>query len=108
MRYSKSVELRKHPKMKWKGRSNWPPAWIGPHGSDQPLPKGEVGTLLRVECASQNVNFPCCYLYIQWKGQDYVGSLYFDDPSLMEKLCEILKRYIEHEVSDIGNLEIKI
>jgi hypothetical protein len=101
------MELRNHPKMRWQGRSNWPPEWIGPYGPERPLPKGEVGALSRVECASKDVNIPHCILYLRWNGQDYFGSLYFDDVTFMAKLCDdILKGEIGCQIRDIGSLDI--
>jgi hypothetical protein len=100
------MELRKHPKMRWHGRPNWPPEWNGPFGPDRPLPKGEVGTLVRAECRLGDLRTPHCYLDIQWNGQDYFGSLYFDDPSFIEKVCDIWLRQVERPLSEIGSLDI--
>src|SRR6266508_4424541 len=79
------MELRKHPKMRWHGRPNWPPEWNGPFGPDRPLPKGEVGTLVRAECRLGDLRTPHCYLDIQWNGQDYFGSLYLMTQALSRR-----------------------
>ena len=81
------MELRKHPKMRWQGLPNWPPQWTGPHGPDNPLPQGEVGILTRVETAVENAIAPHCVLIIHYNGQDYVGSLSFDDEEFLRTVC---------------------
>lgn len=57
-----NMELRKHPKMTWQGRPNWPPKWTGPHNSQKPLPEGEVGVLMRVETTDPSLIAPHCIL----------------------------------------------
>ena len=56
------MELRKHPRMVWQCRPNWPPHWKGPYGPDRPLPTGEVGILQRVDPPSENVGYPTVFL----------------------------------------------
>ena|SRR5882724_9879185 len=80
------MELRKHPRMTCLGRLNWPPEWKGPYGPDNPLPRGEVGILIRVEPASSILRTPHCIVVIQWNDREYLGSLYFDEEEFCKKL----------------------
>ena len=45
------MQLRTHPKMKWEGFSNWPPARGGSYGRGDVFPIGEDGVLTNVEMA---------------------------------------------------------
>jgi hypothetical protein len=100
------MELRKHPKMRWQSLPNWPPQWTGPHGPDNPLRRGEVGILTRVETAVDNTIAPHCVLIMHHNEQDYVGSLSFDDEKFLETVCKLLKGQIGKSISAIGNLDI--
>jgi hypothetical protein len=42
------MQLRTHPKMKWEGFSNWPPAYGGSYGRGDIFPVGEEGVLIDV------------------------------------------------------------
>ena len=100
------MELRKHPKIRWQGVPNWPPQWTGPHGPDNPLPRGEVGILTRVETAVDNTIAPHCVLIMHHNEQDYVGSLSFDDEEFLRTVCEVLKGQTGVSISAIGSLVI--
>jgi hypothetical protein len=100
------VELRNHPQMRWRGRRNWPPHWKGAHTSDRPLPKGEVGVLVRVEIGSGDVKTPHCFLDIRWNNQEYFGVLFFDDQEFSKVLYDTVHRYIGWPISEIGSLDI--
>ena len=43
------MQLRTHPKMKWEGFSNWPPAWAGSYGRGDIFRGEEEGVLTGVE-----------------------------------------------------------
>jgi hypothetical protein len=100
------MELRKHPKMKWQGRQNWPPQWTGPHGPNNPLPEGEIGTLTRVETAVANAIAPHCVLIIRYSNQEYLGNMSFDDEEFLKTVCGILNNHIGEPISAIGSLDI--
>jgi hypothetical protein len=99
------VELRSHPKMCYQGRSNWPPAWSGPSGSD--IPKGEVGVLTKVEAASKYLTAAHCLLVIQWNSQEYFGALFFDDERFAQRICSLLKGHLDSPMSVLGSLDIQ-
>ena len=40
------MQLRTHPKTKWEGFFNWPPAWGGSYGRGDIFPVGEEGVLI--------------------------------------------------------------
>jgi hypothetical protein len=92
--------------MRWQGRSNWPPQWTGAHGPDNPLPRGEVGILTRVETAAENAIAPHCVLVIRYNDQDYLGTLSFDDEEFLEAVCKFLGRHTGSSISAIGSLDI--
>jgi hypothetical protein len=92
--------------MTWQGQANWPPAWNGPHGPNNPLPLGEVGTLMRVETGVPSAMAPHCILVMRWKNQDYFGSLLFDDLAFFEQIVELLRRHAGLSIAEIGNLNV--
>src|SRR5918994_7954297 len=97
------MELRKHPKMTWQGRPNWPPHWSGPYGPDNPLPEGEVGVLRAVE---KDVVAPSCVLTVAHNDQQYLGTLRFDDEEFCNQISAILMGHIGEPISAIGSLDI--
>jgi hypothetical protein len=101
---SASVELRIHPKMRYQGRPNWPPAWSGPSGSD--IPKGEAGVLIKVEAASKYLSAPHCVLIIQWNNHEYFGALFFDDETFGKEICNLLARHLGSPMAVVGGLDI--
>ena len=100
------MELRKHPRMTWLGRPNWPPEWTGTYGPNNPLPRGEVGILLRVESASSNLDTPHCFLVMQWNQQEYFGSLYFDEENFLTEIAALLRGCVGRPIAEIGSLDI--
>jgi hypothetical protein len=52
------MQFRTHPKMKWEGFSNWPPAWGGSYGRGDIFPVGEEGVLIDVEMAEADNTMP--------------------------------------------------
>src|SRR5688572_31044518 len=79
------MELRKHPRMTCLGESNWPPEWKGPYGPDNPVPRGEVGILIRVEPAARVLGTPHCFVVMQWNQQEYFRSLYCDEENFLPR-----------------------
>lgn len=100
------MELRKHPRMTCLGRPNWPPEWMGKYGPDNPLPRGEVGTLIRVEPAPSILEAPHCFLVIHWNQQEYIGSLYFDEEDFLTEIVELLRSCLGRSIAEIGSLDI--
>jgi hypothetical protein len=101
------MQVRSHPRMVWQGRPNWPPEWVGPYGPDNPLPKGEVGTLGRVECVSSSPMGPHCSIVMNLNNQEYVGTLHFDEERFLETISHTLAAHIGQPLSEIGSLDIR-
>jgi hypothetical protein len=100
------MELRKHPRMTCLGRPNWPPEWNGTYGPDNPLPRGEVGILIRVEPASGILRSPHCIVVIEWNHQEYLASLYFDEEDFLQEVVGLLRSSLGRPVAEIGSLDI--
>ena len=100
------MELRRHPRMTCQGRPSWPPEWKGPYGPANPLPRGEVGILVRVDTAPNILNTPHCVVVIQWNGQEYFGSLYFNDEAFMQEIVRLLQNSLGCAIAEIGSLDI--
>jgi hypothetical protein len=100
------MELRKHPKMRWQGSPDWPPQWHGPYGPDNPLPEGEIGGLSAVEKSTVSALATCCALTVAHNGQEYFGTLSFDDAEFLDQICAILTAHMGEPISAIGSLVI--
>lgn len=100
------MELRKHPRMKYLGRSNWPPEWAGAYGPDTPLPKGEVGILTGAENASHVIKTPHCVLVMRHNGQEYIGALYFDDGEFLPTVLDLLKKSVGKPIAEIAGYDL--
>ena len=100
------MELRQHPRMTYQGGSNWPPEWKGPYGPDNPLPRGEVGILMRVEPASSILKIPHCVLVIRWNQQEYIGSLYVDEENFLREIVGLLRNCLGRSIAEIGSLNV--
>jgi len=100
------MELRKHPRITCLGRPNWPPEWKGPYGPDNPLPSGEVGILIRVEPVPSILGTPHCIVVIQWNGQEYFASLYFDQEDFLQEIVGRLQSCLGRPIAEIGSLDI--
>ena len=100
------MELRKHPRMMYLGRPNWPPEWAGPYGPDTPLPSGEVGILRGVESASHFLRTPHCVLVMQSNQQEYFGVLYFDEEDFLQSIVGLLRDSVGRPIAEIGSLDV--
>ena len=100
------MELRKHPRMTCLGDPNWPPEWKGPYSPDNPLPRGEVGILIRVEPAGRVLGTPHCFVVMQWNQQEYFGSLYFDKEDFLLEIVALLRSRVGRPIAEIGSLDI--
>jgi hypothetical protein len=99
------MELRKHPRLTWRGHRSWPPSWSGPHGPHNPLPEGEVGILIEVKIGAASP-IPHCFVIMRYNEKDYYGSLFFDDWGMFNKFSETLQRHIGLPISEVGSLDI--
>jgi hypothetical protein len=99
------MELRKHPRMTWLNRPNWPPNWVGPYNPSRPFPMGEVGTLVGLEASKTQIE-PHFVLIMSWNGAEYFGCLSFDDENFMKRMFDIFRRHISRPISEIARLDI--
>ena len=88
------------------GSKNWPPQWHGPYGPDNPLPSGEVGTLIEVKPAHSMMRTPHCIVIIQWNNQEYLATLYFDDEEFYQEIVGLLRSRLGQPIAEIGSLDI--
>jgi hypothetical protein len=103
------MQLRNHPKTKWEGFSNWPPAWEGSQGRGDILPVGEEGVLTDVEIAEAGNTMPRhLILTIEHRGNTASGVLCCDDEEIIPRLFNILKGCIDWPISRIGDLDVDL
>jgi hypothetical protein len=97
--------LRNHPLMRYRGLSNWPPAWLWIDGVENKHPRGEIGILTSVEVS----NVPPanrCFLCIDYEGSSYMGCLLFDDRAFCGQIVTLLRGYLNRPIAEIGSLDL--
>jgi hypothetical protein len=105
----RDMELRTHPKMKWEGWSNWPPACPSTYGLVDIFQTGEEGVLTNVEIAeADNILPPHLDLTIEHRGSRASGVICFDDERVIPRLFAILKGCIGWEIGRIGDLDVDL
>ena len=104
------MQLRTHPKMKWEGFSNWPPAWAGSYGRGDIFPGEEDGVLTGVEMAEADNRFARfarhLTLTMAHRGNTSSAVLCCDEEEVIPRLFEILKGCIGWPISRIGDLDV--
>ncbi len=101
------MPLRSHPKMTWRGASNWPPRWGGSYDRGVIPPAGEEGTLLNVEIEGADRKGPIhLKLTIEFQHRVFSGVLHFDDPNFVPILFDQLGHCTGWAVKQIGDIEL--
>jgi hypothetical protein len=106
----RDMQLRAHPKMKWEGFSNWPPAWAGSCGPEDVFPGEEEGVLTGVQMAEAGSTLPRhLTLTMMHLGNTSSAVLCCDDEEeVIPRLFEILKGCIGWELDRIGDLDVDL
>lgn len=99
------MELRNHPLMSYRGRTNWPPRWVWLGGKRNERPIGEVGILKQVSRYSL-LTSDGLSLVIEYNDSAYMGLLLFDDFVFSRRIHELLKTLRDHPIAAIGGVEI--
>jgi len=47
-----------------------------------------------------------CHLIIEYKGEKFMGTVLFDDPSVCWFITNLLKKHIRSSIKDIGSLDV--
>jgi hypothetical protein len=104
------MQLRTHPKMKWEGFSNWPPAWAGSYGRGDIFRGEEEGVLTGVEMMIEAGNTSPRYLVLTMMhlGRGSSAVLHCDEEEVIPRLFEVLKGCISWEISRIGDLDVDL
>ena len=101
---NESVELRNHPLMRRGGVRNWPPVWIPLKLPVAQVIAGEIGMLKTVTYHALHPTR--CHLTIEHQGEDFIGTLLFDDKSVCWLITNILKKHACSSIKDIGSLDV--
>jgi hypothetical protein len=99
------MKLRDHPLMMYRGRPNWPPAWVQTN-----LDGGEVFRRLEVgilQLVMVHDRFPNkIFLVIKHQDNRYIGSLLFNDVAFCRQIGDLLDSYIGRSIEEIGDLDV--
>jgi len=99
------MKLRDHPLMTRKsGIKLWPPPWTSSMQDKPCWPHGEVGTLQRVWMHPRLGT--CLFLFIEYDGITYTGSMYFDDPRFCIDVYHLVKNCVGWTVAEIGDVDV--
>ena len=99
------MNFRDHPLMAYKScMKTWPPLWSSVGGDKKDWPKGEVGTLQQAWLHDELDT--CLFLFIEYNGHHYTGSMYFDDIGFCYEIDRVLKSNLGRPLKEIGDLEL--
>ena len=99
------LAFRDHPLMtRRSGMRTWPPLWSSMRGDKSTWPKGEVGTL-RQAWLHDGLD-TCLFLFMEYDGSSYTGSMYFDDVGFCYEIDSILKSNLGRPINEIGDLDL--
>ena len=83
---------------------NWPPVWTKGIEKDAKRVIGEVGKLRQMHFSNQLSDR--CYLLIEYRRENYVGTLIFDDTLFCRQIAAFLQTQIDQPIQEIGNLDV--
>jgi hypothetical protein len=99
-RLEMSLQLRDLTTLKT-GVKVWSPFWTT---SSEDVAGGEIGIL---EDIAISVLIPTTlFLFIEYQGLRYVGSMFFDDSISCRKIFNLLKPCVGRSIKEIGDLEV--
>jgi hypothetical protein len=100
-----ALNLRDHPLMtRRSGMKTWPPLWSSTGQDRKDWPRGEVGTLR--EAWLHDGLDTCLFLFIDYNGLRYFGSMYFDDVAFCYEVDALLKSNLDRSIKEIGDLDV--
>lgn len=97
------MQLRNHPLMLYRGRRNWPPAWVWSGVGLNERPRGEVGSLHDIQIFKVDNRI---VLLMAYRDTPYIGCLRFDEATSYRRIGAILKRQIGRSIKEIGDLDL--
>jgi len=99
------MQLRDHPLMTRKsGYPAWPPRWTTTHLNKNDNPVAEIGNLEQVLMTEWFDNK--IFLFIQYRGNRYMGLMAFDDPKFCHEIFTLLKTKLGCSIKEIGDLDL--
>lgn len=99
------MKLRDHPLMtRRSGVKTWPPLWSSLGVNKKDWPKGEIGTLQQAWLHEGLET--CLFLFIEYNGRQFTGSMYFDDVGFCYEIDTILKSNLGRPIKAIGDLDL--
>ena len=99
------MQLRDHPLMTRKsGMCNWPPTWTTTRHDQNDNPKGEIGTLQQV--LKNDLFKNRIFLFIDYQGRRYMGSMAFDDERFCTEIYIVLKYRVGYSIKEIGDSDL--
>ena len=101
---SRTMQLRDHPLMSYRGMSNWPPVWTRTRNNDVKTVRGEIGVLTYVYSNPQLSSR--CFLVIDYEGETYVGALIFESHAFCQQVTDLLWSHMNRSIKEIGDLDL--
>src|SRR5690349_12878668 len=100
-----AMNFRDHPLMtRTSGMKRWPPRWSSTGRDKKDWPRGEVGTLQQA-WLHKGLD-TCLFLFIEYNGSQYIGSMYFDDVAFCYEVDTLLKSNLGLSIKKIGDLDV--
>lgn len=98
------MHFRDHPLLKHGKVNTWPPVWVNTRGGDKKVLRGEVGVLREV--IANNFTGNKCFLVIDNENENYVGTLFIDDPAFCRYITRFLQGRLGQSIKSIGDSDI--
>ena len=99
------MQLRDHPLMTRKsGVKSWPPCWTSTRPAVSAKPIGEVGTLQ--QALLNNLMNNRIFLFINYQGYRYMGSMQFDDPNFCSEIYAVPNAHVGCSLNEIGDIDL--
>ena len=97
--------LRDHPLMTFHAARSWPPVWLWSDGTETTYPKGDVGILKDVK-PSYIEPYNRCFLIMEHRGVEYVGTLLLNDPAFCREIYGMLIQHRGKAIQAIGDIDL--
>jgi hypothetical protein len=101
------MELRNHPVMFCDGVRMWPPKWLQAYDSTTFSVSGEVGSLEAVFLSQVSIH-KVYLLSRTTNGHTYIGTLFFEKPSLAKVVFAFLYAQIAKPLTSIGGMDFPV
>src|SRR5215831_3698744 len=97
------MKLRDCTLLSYRGVSSWPPIWVGWNSKQLDQSKTETAVLKDVTLSTAA---PRCYVMIEHEGEEYLGSLLFEDHNACLRVYQLLLSHRGERIRQVSEIDI--